>query len=86
MKEDFPGGPVVETLPSNAGGAGSIPAQGAKVPHASRPKIQNIKIRSNTVTNSIKSLLKKTNPQQKRKKRRRRRRRHSEGRQQGKPI
>ena len=28
--QDFPGGPVVKTLPSNAGGAGSIPGQGAK--------------------------------------------------------
>ena len=35
---DFPGGPVVKTLPSNAGGAGSIPGLGAKIPHASRPK------------------------------------------------
>ena len=25
---DFPGGPVVETLPSNAGGVGSIPGRG----------------------------------------------------------
>ena len=40
---DFPGGPVVKTLPSNAGGAGSIPGQGAKIPHASWPKNQNIK-------------------------------------------
>ena len=40
---DFPGGPVVETLPSNAGGAGSIPGRGAKIPHASGPKNQNIK-------------------------------------------
>ena len=40
---DFPGGPVVKTLPSNAGGAGSIPGWGAKVPHASGPKHQNIK-------------------------------------------
>ena len=40
---DFPGSPVVNTLPSNAGGAGSIPAWGAKIPHASGPKIQNIK-------------------------------------------
>ena len=30
-------------LPSNAGGAGSIPGRGAKVPHASQPKNQNIK-------------------------------------------
>ena len=27
---DFPGGPVVKTLPSNAGGAGSIPGQEAE--------------------------------------------------------
>ena len=40
---DFPGGPVVKTSPSNAGGAGLIPGQGAKIPHASRPKNQNIK-------------------------------------------
>ena len=32
---DFPGSPVVETSPSNAGGAGLIPGQGAKIPHAS---------------------------------------------------
>ena len=35
---DFPGGPVVKTLPSNAGGAGSIPGQGAEIPHASGPR------------------------------------------------
>ena len=29
---DFPGGPVVKTSPSNAGGAGSIPGQGAEIP------------------------------------------------------
>ena len=29
---------MVRTLSSNVGGAGSIPAQGAKIPHASRPK------------------------------------------------
>ena len=40
---DFPGGPVVKTLPSNAGGAGSIPGWGAGVPHASRPEGQNTK-------------------------------------------
>ena len=41
----LPGGPVVRTLPSNAGGAGSIPGQGAKIPRASGPKTQNIKQR-----------------------------------------
>ena len=40
---DFPGGPVVKTSPSNAGVAGSISGQGAKIPHASRPKNQNVK-------------------------------------------
>ena len=49
---------MVKTLPFNPRGAGSIPAQGAKVPHASRPKVQNIKIRSNIVTNSIKTFKK----------------------------
>ena len=34
-KGDFPGGPVVKTSPSNG--------QGAKIPHALRPKNQNIK-------------------------------------------
>ena len=38
---DFFDGPVVETLPSNAGGIGSIPGQGAKIPPASWPKEQN---------------------------------------------
>ena len=35
---DFPGGPVVKTLPSIAGIAGSIPGQGAKISHAFWPK------------------------------------------------
>ena len=35
---DSPGGPVVRTLPSNAGGAGLIPGRGAKIPHALPPK------------------------------------------------
>ena len=39
---DFPGSPVVKTSPSNAGGAGLNPGQGAKIPHASWPKNQNI--------------------------------------------
>ena len=40
---DFPGSPVVKTSPSSAGGAGLIPGRGAKIPHASQPKNQNIK-------------------------------------------
>ena len=39
----FPGGPAVKTSPSSAEGAGLIPGQGAKIPHTSQPKHQNIK-------------------------------------------
>ena len=35
---DIPGGPVVKTLLPSAGGAGSIPGQGTKNPHAWQPK------------------------------------------------
>ena len=54
-KKDFPGDPVVNTLPSNAGGAGLIPNQGAVILHALGPKHQNIK-KSNVVTNSMKNF------------------------------
>ena len=40
---DFPHGPVVKTPPSNSEGVGSIPGRGAKIPHALKPKNQNIK-------------------------------------------
>ena len=40
---DLPGGPVVKISLSNAGGAGSIPGQGAKTPQALRPKQQQEK-------------------------------------------
>ena len=43
LSELFPGGPIVKILPSNVRGAGSISGWGAKIPHASRPKKQNIK-------------------------------------------
>ena len=32
--QDFPGSPMVKTLPSTPGGMGSIPGQGTKVPSA----------------------------------------------------
>ena len=32
---DLPGGSVVKTSPSKAGGVGSIPGWGTKIPHAS---------------------------------------------------
>ena len=40
---DFPGGPVVKTLPFNAGGCNSICGQGARVPRSSQPEAQSIK-------------------------------------------
>ena len=46
------GGPVVKTLPSNAGAMGSIPGQGAKIPHALWPKKPNDKTEV-ILTNSI---------------------------------
>ena len=47
ISRDFPGGPVVKTLPSSAGGVGSIPGQEVKIPQdptglvAKNPKIYN---------------------------------------------
>ena len=35
---DFPGCPVVKTLPSDAGGVSLTPGQEAKIPHASWPR------------------------------------------------
>ena len=56
---DFPGGPVVKTSSSNAGGVGSTPDQGAKIPRASRPKKPKQKNkRSNIVTKLNKDLKK----------------------------
>ena len=40
---DFPSSPVVKTLPSNAGGVGTIPGQGAEIPRALSSENQNIK-------------------------------------------
>ena len=34
LSRDFPGGPVVENLPSNAGNVGLIPDGGTRIPHA----------------------------------------------------
>ena len=48
---------MVKTSPSNTGGAGSIPGQGANIPQASGPKKTEQKNnRSNTVTNSTKTV------------------------------
>ena len=42
-ERDFTGGPVVNTSLSNAGDVSSIPGWGAKIPHPSWSKTQNIK-------------------------------------------
>ena len=47
---------MVKTSPCNTGNAGSIPVGETKIPYASGPKNQNIKNRSNVVTNSMKTL------------------------------
>ena len=47
---------MVKTLPYNAGGLGSIPGQGANIPHALQPKKQNINNKNNTAINSIKTF------------------------------
>ena len=39
---DFPGGPVVRTLPSSAGGTVSVPRRELRS-HVSQPKVQNVK-------------------------------------------
>ena len=55
---DFPGCPMVKTSPSNAGGMGLIPGQGAGIPHASRLKDQNIEQKQyyNKVNKDFKNL------------------------------
>ena len=44
MLRDFPGGPVVKISPSNAGGAGSIPGRGTKIPTCWKKKKKLIPI------------------------------------------
>ena len=44
MYKDFPGNPVVKTLPSSEGSLDSVPCRGVKIPHASqKKKKENIK-------------------------------------------
>ena len=79
MGRDFPGGPVVKTSLSNAGGVGSIPGQGAKISLSNAGGVGSIhgpgaKIplalwpkktgnRNGIVTNSIKAIVTKFNKQ-----------------------
>ena len=41
---DFPGGPMVETLPTNAGDAGSIPYGGTKSSHDGAKNNKKLKL------------------------------------------
>ena len=50
---ELPGGPVANTPPSKAGGAGLVPGRGDKIPHACGPNTEN---RSNIVRDSVKTL------------------------------
>ena len=43
LSQDFPGGPVVETSPFNAGSMGLISCWGAKIPRALKSKNRNMK-------------------------------------------
>ena len=50
---DFTGSPVIKTLPSNAGGAGSIPGWRAKIPHAMLGTVtQFLKRKTNLVSHT----------------------------------
>ena len=66
--QDFPGGPVVKTSPSNAGDAGSIPGRGAKILHARWPKNQNIKKYCNKFNKDFKKKWSTSKNLQKKKK------------------
>ena len=66
---DFPGGPMVETSPSNAGGAGSIPGWGTKIhmPRGQKPKNIKQKQYCNKFNKDFKKMIhikKKTNVRQ----------------------
>ena len=52
----LPGGLVVKTSPSNTGDVGSIPGWGAKIPHISQPRSQNIKQKQHCTKNSIRDF------------------------------
>ena len=57
---------MVRTSPSSAGGAGLIPGQGARSPHASQPRGQNVKQKQ--YCSKFNKDLKKNGPHQKKKK------------------
>ena len=56
---DFPGGPVVENLPSNVGDMGSTPGQGTRIPHASQGN-NNKRIKRTNISNQSSRRKEKT--------------------------
>ena len=54
LPRGFPGGPVVKNLPWNAGGVGSIPGQGTKIPHKSGQLSLLAQLESLHRTNAVK--------------------------------
>ena len=58
FKSAFVGLPVIKTLPCNAEGVGSIPGQGAKIPHTLEPNIKQ-----EQYCNKFNKRLKKINTQ-----------------------
>ena len=59
---DFPGSAVVGSSPSRAGDAGSIPGRGTKMPNASGPKTQSMKLKQycNKFSKTLKMVHSKT--------------------------
>ena len=51
--KDFPGSPLVKTLPSKAGVQDRIPGQEAKIPNASGPKKKTPKHKTEAILEQI---------------------------------
>ena len=56
LHSDFSGSPVVKSSPCSAGGVGSIPGRGTKIPYALQCRKPKHTSRNNIVTHSIKTL------------------------------
>ena len=53
---DFPGGPVAKISPPSAGGGGSVPGRGAKIPDASVRRKKKKNITQKHYCNKLKTL------------------------------
>ena len=67
---DFPGGPLVKNLPSNAGNTGLIPGPRTKIPHATGNKVRAPQLQSLHTTTKTWYSQKETNIFQRNKERR----------------